>query len=426
MCRHRTAVLFLILAGALAVRLVLALSASESSLLSIDGGDYRDISENLVRGDGFSISYYRWFEPVPPDHPALHADLCRPPLLPFLGAACAWFPGSWLLAVRLTAAVLGTLAVLVVYGVGTALFGKTSGTVAALFMAVYPYSLYYSSRWSTESLALVLLWAGVWFWVRSRTKSTGAMVLVGAALGLAGLARPNMLLIAAAVVLLALVRLGPKRSLAMVAAMVIVLAPWAIRNASVAGVPTPATFFGPYDMWLGMNDAMYEMYRHPFSKEFNLQVDRAYELSDRHVAALEAAGRFSIDDANRYWISESFRFLREHPDRAAFILASRALHYFQPVPTPAAASRTEVAVSALSVLPLMFLSLVSLSWDVRSRRRILSAVLAAGFLGSLPFIFCLRFRYPVLDPLLIILGAHGMVMVVRRAFRSGRRAAAVA
>lgn len=404
-----------IVAGALLLRLVLSFSISERSLLSIDGVDYRNIAENIAQGYGYSSSYYRWFEPVPPDSLEHHPDLARPPLLPVLGAATMRLPGSYMVYARLTPALLGALSVLLVYGVGAALFGRRSGLLASVVMAVYPYAVYYSARWSTENLALVFLWTAVWLWLRRTSRPSRSALLMGAALGFAGLARPNMLLVAGAVVVLSFARLGVRRAVLVVTGLLVILTPWAARNYSVTGVPNPATYFGPYNMWLGMNDPIYEMYRHPASPDFTVETDRLYSVySAGLVKELEERGIYEIRDVNRFWLARYADYWRAHPGRALRIQVSRLAHYFRPIPMPGSSNAKEIVVSALSVFPLMGLSLLALLKDRRSRRGIFGAIVLGSILASLPFTFSLRFRYPVLDPLLVILGGHGAYLLAQR------------
>lgn len=46
--------------------------ADRASFYQSDGRDYADLSANLYEGRGYSISFYRWFEPRRPDGASLH------------------------------------------------------------------------------------------------------------------------------------------------------------------------------------------------------------------------------------------------------------------------------------------------------------------------------------------------------------------
>ncbi len=79
------------------------------------------------------------------------------------------------------------------------------------------------------------------------------------------LARPNGIAQTAAFLLwIAACRSNPARKAAValfLGGALVVLTPWAVRNCQITGIPSPLTFFAPYNMWLGMNEQMYQMYR---------------------------------------------------------------------------------------------------------------------------------------------------------------------
>jgi 4-amino-4-deoxy-L-arabinose transferase-like glycosyltransferase len=458
---RRSRILALVIAAGFALRLVYSLSVPETRFLVFDGRDYRDIAWNLAAGHGFSISFYRWFEPVPPEVRAKtareertptgsimagttetgprgtapveaeppgidgrHPDLYRPPLLPLLGAALSFLPGPWLLYARFMSALLGALAILLVFGVARHLFGDRSALLAATVMAVYPYAIVYSGRWSTENLALVTLWGGLLVWLSRPFGVRRSLLASGVLLAAAGLTRPNLLPLALVVLVISWWRLGLRPALLAALGIALALSPWMARNAIRTGVPNPTTFFGPYNMWLGMNDAAFRMYENPSSPEFRAQKSRLYEeLSREKVGELEARGIFDVHRIDRFWWDEFLKYVREHPRRAAAILGHRALHFFRPWISPAMVSSGFFWISVLAQLPLLVLAIVSLAIDRRAREPLLLWMVAVCFLFSLPFVFQHRLRFPVYDPLLVILGAHGAFLLTSRYL--GRRRAAL-
>ena len=409
----------LILLLGLLIRLGYAFSVPEPTLLVFDGLDYRDIAANIAAGRGFSISTYRWFEPVPPDAPAHHPDFYRPPLLPLIGAGYFFLPGPWLFYARLSTAVLGTLAILLVYGVGRRLFGSRSALAAAACMAIYPYAIVYSGRWSTENLALVTLWGALFLWFRGSAETRWHYVLSGVLLGAASLTRPNLFPLALAGVVVSWWRLGVRSAVWVAVGLILVSSPWMVRNASHTQIPNPVTFFGPYNMWLGMNDGIYEMYRHPASPEFRAQRGRLYEeLTKERVRQLEEQGTFDVREVNRCWLREYLGYVRAEPARAAYILGSRCLHSFRPWTTPAMVSRKVFLLSISSLVPLLLLGIYALATDPRSRDPLLLSMLLTSFATSLLFTFQLRLRFPVFDPMVVLFGAHGLVLCMSRYRRS--------
>jgi 4-amino-4-deoxy-L-arabinose transferase-like glycosyltransferase len=405
---------------AAALRAIVAFSASDEAFLDIDGRDYRELAVNLAAGRGYSVSYYRWFEPVPAAPEPLHPDLYRPPLLPLLGAGLCRLPGDWFVWARLVAVLTGCALVLALYALAKSLFGRAIALTVALALALYPYAIYYSARWITESLfglcvatALALLAAAAPAW-RPRT-----LLLAGIALGLASLARPTGLLFIAGLVPLGVAR-APRaarlRTLALLlAGSVIVLTPWTLRNHAVTGRANPGTFFGAYNAWLGMNPRMYEMYRAGDSPRFAHLMDELYrvDLSDR-VHELERRGIYEIGAIEDYWRRQTLDFVRREPAEALYILGQRALHFWRPWPNRATVSASRFWVSTLVLVPVMVTAAFAAVRCRRARSPWLLAPLLITFAASLPFVFHLRFRFPTGDPYLIVIAIVGAEAWVRR------------
>ena len=79
-----------------------------------DGVEYRDIAEQISKGNGFSVTFYRWYEAVPDVKEPLRIDYSRPPLLPLLGAALYFLPCDWDTAARATVVLLSAACILLV------------------------------------------------------------------------------------------------------------------------------------------------------------------------------------------------------------------------------------------------------------------------------------------------------------------------
>ena len=402
----------LILAGA--IRVGYTFSLPEDTFLQIDGGDYRDIARNLAHGDGFSISYYRWFEAVPDPPEPIHADLYRPPLVPLLGSLLFHLPGDWMVWARCSCVLLGVLLVGLLYLVGTKLFDRATGILAASVFALYPYAIYYSSHWSTETPFALAILLGVLFlsWFLTNRRLLWVF-LAGAVTGLACLARPTGLALFGAFGLwLASGRRVPRRGAALLLfslGCLVIVTPWAARNYSVTRIVNPLTFFGPYNVWLGMNERMCEMYRAGESSQFAQSMDALdrRDLRDR-IQFLEQEQVFEIRETNRFWLGEAWRFAQENPGKASRILLGRFLHFWRVHPNRATVSRTIFWLSVLSVGPLMILALLALIRTRESRNPLVLIPVLAGLLAGLPFVFHLRFRFPVFDPYLILLAAWGV------------------
>ena len=443
--RSGTALVAAVVALAIAPRAYFAARYTENEFLVVDAAEYKDISANLARGDGYSISFYRWFEPVDPDveplrmqlerpelvarpesfRPplAIRPDFHRPPLLPLLGAAVMRLPGGWAAWSRPTAVALGVGTVLMVFWVASLAFDRPTGLIAAALFGLYPYAVYYSAHWCTELLAAPLMLACVGLALRSRRPQSGALdlLLLGAVGGLAVMARPNLAAGVAAVIAWRGLTAGSRRlglrSMALSGlALALTLVPWTVRNYAHQGVVQPLTFLAPFSMWAGMNEYSYDEYRARFSGRDDQRIagESYREGYQRRVRSLEERGVTDVLEVNAFWMGETLDFVSSHPDRAAYVMAARLRNFWTPFPRRSRSS-LEYGVGLISTGSLMLLSLLTLVLWRSGAVLALALPALASSLAFLPFFFALRYRFPVLDPYLAIVAARALSALAGRA-----------
>jgi 4-amino-4-deoxy-L-arabinose transferase-like glycosyltransferase len=162
---------------------------------------------------------------------------------------------------RVVLAAIGTLAALFAYLIGRRLSGPGAGLIAAAVVAGYPALLEYQGMLMTEPLAAALLTGAVLalLWASDPGRGLAAWVLPGALLGAMSLVRPEYLGVS---VLLALVVLargwlkrdrsgGLRRAGILVLALVVVIAPWTVRNAIVLDRFVPLSTGGGQVLFAG-------------------------------------------------------------------------------------------------------------------------------------------------------------------------------
>jgi 4-amino-4-deoxy-L-arabinose transferase-like glycosyltransferase len=170
---------------------------------------------------------------------------------------------------RTVEALLGVAAILVVFLLGERLGGRSAGLLAALAVAVYPPFIHSTGELMSEPPAILTLPAAVlaFLWAGniapppplprgakesdmdgpSLPRSGAAWLLPGFLFGLTAMFRPEYLFVGAVFVVLAAVRVGIPRGwrpgLAgaglMVAALLLPIVPWTIRNVDVLGRVVP-------------------------------------------------------------------------------------------------------------------------------------------------------------------------------------------
>lgn len=226
--RSRWAVISLLLLG-MAVRLVFG---SLPRMSRWDEASYLMIGRNLLAGNGYRELIGGF-------------DVHQPPMVAFLSAAglALGLPLNWAAALP-SHVLLGALVVIPLYALGTAIYGRRAGLLAACLGAFYPAlavnPLYWGSM--TEPVFMLEMLTGLYATYRTGVSLTrgkvpwGWSLLTGSAFGLGYLTRPESLVFAlvllAYLILLALrgwrVRLIPTllAGVVIVATIVLVAAPY--------------------------------------------------------------------------------------------------------------------------------------------------------------------------------------------------------
>jgi len=237
-------VLIAIAAGGLRVGYVLAVTRHDP--LVGDQLYYSFLADTLARGDGFR-------DPEIRDRVVPSAD--HPPLTSMILTPASWIIGPdgdaakahrRLTAQRLTMALVGALTVAAIAFATRAVVagprGPTAGLAAAVVAAVYPGLWINDGLLMAESVGALTIALVIWASIRALDEPRQTtMLLLGAAVGLACLARAEaLLLIPLLVIPVALTRRGRRdlrppmaplrRLIAAGAGCAVVLAPWVIPN----------------------------------------------------------------------------------------------------------------------------------------------------------------------------------------------------
>jgi 4-amino-4-deoxy-L-arabinose transferase-like glycosyltransferase len=149
---------------------------------------------------------------------------------------------------QLFACAVGTATVAMTGIAGREAFGRRAGLVAAGVVAIYPNVWLYERELAAETLALFAVAVTIWLAYRFRSKpSTGRAAVLGLSVGALTMTRPEMLALAAFLVLPLVLGAGIhwRRRLASLAAATVccavVIAPWAVYNTTRFDRPVPLT-----------------------------------------------------------------------------------------------------------------------------------------------------------------------------------------
>lgn len=212
----------------------------------VDEQHYRALAENILAGNGFATG------------PGALTSI-RPPLYPGLLAA-AWrlFGEGNLQAVRVIRILLALALSAVVYALGSRVYSRPVGRVAAGIVWLYPSFIFFNFLILTETLFTLLLLTFVLSCVALvQTPRARTALVCGVLLGLSALTRsvlwPAPLLLCP---LMALLIPGPwHRRLALPAVLLVgyclVVGPWAVRNTRLQGVFTVVDTMGGINLRMG-------------------------------------------------------------------------------------------------------------------------------------------------------------------------------
>jgi 4-amino-4-deoxy-L-arabinose transferase-like glycosyltransferase len=214
-----------------------------------DAAAYAAIAANLDEGSGFTVGAS-----------ATQPSSNYSPGLPLLAAGIYGVTGGvHERLARLVLATIGALAVLFTYLIGRRLAGPAAGLIGAAAVAIYPALLEYQGMLMSEPLAAALLSAAVlaMFWAADQ-ESWPIWLLPGALLGATAMVRPEYLGIAfllALVVCARRLRADWRHSLAqaaiLLAGVVLIIAPWTIRNAAALDRFVPISTGGGQVLFAG-------------------------------------------------------------------------------------------------------------------------------------------------------------------------------
>lgn len=206
------------------------LAMGPEATASSDAVSYDMVAWNLARGVGFCL------DGATGPYPTAFI----PPALPYAVSALYRLVGHQFFAALLLQCAFGALVPLLVRALGDTMFGGHVGRTAGWLAAVHPLLVFFSGYLLTESLfcvtlLLALLASAAWV----KTPRAGRALGAGLLWGVAALTRPTALPLPVLVILWSAWPLGlavggrerVRQLAALVLGVVLVVAPWTVRNA---------------------------------------------------------------------------------------------------------------------------------------------------------------------------------------------------
>ena len=310
--------------GALAVRLVYLLQATESPFFDtpvVDARSYTEYARELASGAWAGRPMPFWQAPFYPY---------------FLALLFSLFEENYYLP-RLLQALAGTATCLVVLALGRRIFSPRVGWLAALGAALYGPFLYFEGEllpttWAVlidALLLLVLLWAG-------RRGGTLAWLATGLLLGLGALTVPNVLLFAPVAIWWAcrflpapdggaeVGRSRTRQMAALVAGLLLVVGPVTLRNRLVGGEWVLISFNLGVNFYLGNNP------------DYDRTVATRPGEGWRDLVDLpqREAGITRPGAGSRYFMAKSWEYMRTDPGDYLSLLLRKVYLFWQGAEIP--------------------------------------------------------------------------------------------
>jgi 4-amino-4-deoxy-L-arabinose transferase-like glycosyltransferase len=331
-----------------------------------------------------------------------------PPGYPYFVAAAdlldghsTWNSSATIHGARLANAALGAVTVVLVGLVAFELFGPTIGLVALGVAAVYPVLIEVSGLLLAENLFTALILASVWAVLRARRSARPLAWVAGAGglLGLATLAHENgiVLVVPLSFAAWTAAERRLKAPLSLVAAAVLMVVPWTIRNAIVMHrfIPvsdeTGITLVGTYNS-ISAHDP-----RVPYRWRLHISVRPPL--------------RFTEPQLSSKLTSRAFHYIGQHPFAPLIVAYDNTLRMFELAGTfawkrAAGAIGLQESTAQIGVIAFWVLCLLAIGGAFTTAARS-----APRWLWLMPLLLALtvvfvnvetpRFREPI-DPFLIL------------------------
>lgn len=383
-----------------------------------DARQIDDVAWNLARGAGFS--FQGGGGPYP--------TAIVPPVVPWLVSLLYRAIGHEYFGALVLQCAIGALAGPIAGALGGALFGPAAGALAGWLTAVHPLLVFLSGYLLTETtfttvLLAALLASVAWVKTPRPARALGVGLLWGAAI----LTRPTALLMPALIGLWAWVPLGltvqPRDRLRQIAlvivGVVVVLAPWSIRNSMLTGRFIPIKT-GAGRTFLDANRE--DLWADPARRG---GAGGAME-SEKYADLLRGRSEVEADSISN---AEAWKFLNAHRSEWPAMAAAKIARFWRLTlegggtgtwqrpgsPLGAVLGRVDpLLLWSLAVLPFAIWGAVrALAGPRRWFQSIALATIALFTLLVIPYWGALRLRAPI-EPLVVMLAAFGFEDLRRR------------
>lgn len=349
------------------------------------------------------------------------------PLYPYLLSLLYTLMGPSLFASRFVNCIVGSLGCLLVWRIARETFGRRTALVACASSALYSMFIFYEGSLLIANLLLPLSLLVVGCAIRAmEAPSKGRWFVLGVLIGLAALARPNMLLYAPLALLMLFgalqdtLALSRKSVLAgcLIAGVGLMVAPATLRNYVVTGDPVLITASAGMNFYNGNNPDANGVHNVPriFDRsmaDHPLEQNAIYQAYAEH----QLGRKLRASEVSNYWLGRGIDYVKENPADWLRLLGIKFLYFVNA--NEIWNNRSYQVTSQFSWvlrLPLLGftvvgpLAMLGLAVTARHWRKLapLHALVGVYLATCMIFFVLSRYRIPVV-PVLIIFAAAACV-----------------
>jgi len=361
----------------------------------------------------------------------------RGPLYPYFLALIYGITGESIFFSRLLQLVLGSFSAVIVYAVGKRLLGKTVGIIGGFIFAAYGTMIFYEAMYLIPVLYIFLILSAFLFLLKGRdANSLRNWILAGFLLGLAAIARPNILLLVPFILfwIYFAAKQGREKSdrlkttgIYLLAVLIPVFAV-TLRNLVVTGELILISSQGGVNLYIGNN---------PDTEGLTMlmpevRIDESLPWSEftdatRAAAEREAGRDLTPAEESSFWTRKAVSFILNNPGKFVTITFKKLVYFLNGFENSDNADIyfTRNYSSLFSILlwkkPLLFpfglllpltLAGIAATWH-RRKELILLYIFMIGYIPTVVlFLVTARHRLPVI-PFMIILAAAGAFWIYR-------------
>jgi 4-amino-4-deoxy-L-arabinose transferase-like glycosyltransferase len=298
----------------------------------------------------------------------------------------------------------------ILYELGARAFRPAVALLGIIILALYGPFYYFNDTLLSASLILFLNSLLLWIlWLKKEDGRWGWWVLIGAIGGLSALARPNIFIFMALLIIPLLVwhgRQGWKRWGWIWVGVAILVVPVMVRNTIVGRDFTSTTTTAGINIFIGNNTHANGSYT---EAPFVMSADAQNEADGYRLEAEKRTGEtLTAEAASRYWLGQTILFVFRHPIQFVQLQGRKIFLFFNRVEAPTNISyygaRVHSSLLASFIVDmglLMPLALAGIVISLRNARKyLLFYVYIISYLfANLLFFVASEYRFPVVGVL---------------------------